>query len=350
MGPVDGQLNEVGSAEAGQLRVEVGEQPGLHQRIVGDLDAGNEVPGVERDLLRFGEVVGGVAVERQLADALHLDEFLGDDLGRVQQIDSRVGIGAVVRHDLHAQFVFERGARFDAVGHVPPVEVGVDACGDLGFLPHQRVHARDRLPVELHQARLPLGVDQAEGMDAEALHRAIRPRDAAVAHVPEHVMGGLGVQRDEVPERVVRRLRLRDLAIGMRLTRMDDVGELDAVLDEEHGHVVADEVEVSFVGVELHREPTGVADGVRGTAGPEHRGEATEDVGLLALGSEEVGLGDGGRIAVGLEGPVGGGAAGVHDALGNAFVVEVGDLLAEMEVLEERRPAVAHLQRMVGVG
>ena len=29
----------------------------------------------------------------------------------------------------------------------------------------------------------------------------------------------------------------------------------------------------------------------------------------------------------------------MHDALGNALVIEVGDLLAEDEVLEQRRPA-----------
>ena len=43
-------------------------------------------------------------------------------------------------------------------------------------------------------------------------------------------------------------------------------------------------------------------------------------------------------------------AAGVHDALGDALVVEVEDLLAEVEVLEERRAAVARSQRVLVVG
>ena len=41
---------------------------------------------------------------------------------------------------------------------------------------------------------------------------------------------------------------------------------------------------------------------------------------------------------------------GVHHPLGNAFMVEVEDLLAEMEVLEQRRTAVADLQRVLIVG
>ena len=44
-----------------------------------------------------------------------------------------------------------------------------------------------------------------------------------------------------------------------------------------------------------------------------------------------------------------GGAAGVHDALGNALVVEVGDLLAEDEVFEKRRAASARLERVLVV-
>ena len=43
-------------------------------------------------------------------------------------------------------------------------------------------------------------------------------------------------------------------------------------------------------------------------------------------------------------------AARVHDALGNALVVEVGDLLTEVEVFHERRAALASLERIVGVG
>ena len=68
-----------------------------------------------------------------------------------------------------------------------------------------------------------------------------------------------GVSDDEIPEIVVRRLRLRKGAVGLRLHRVDDVGKLDRVLDEEDRDVVADEVPVAFLGVELHREAAHVA-------------------------------------------------------------------------------------------
>ena len=55
---------------------------------------------------------------------------------------------------LDAELPLEEGAGLDAVGQVAAVEVGIHAGGDLRLLPDQRVHAGDRLPVELHQAGL----------------------------------------------------------------------------------------------------------------------------------------------------------------------------------------------------
>ena len=159
----------------------------------------------------------------------------------------------------------------------------------------------------------------------------------------------LGVQGDEVPERVVGRLRLGDLAVRVGLGRVDHVGELDAVLDEEHGDVVADEVEGALVGVELHGEPPGVAHGVRGSPGPEHGGEPDEHGGL-DLGGEEAGAAHRAGRPVADEEPVGPRAARVDHPLGDALVVEVGDLLAQVVVLQQGRAARPGLERVVGVG
>ena len=156
------------------------------------------------------------------------------------------------------------------------MEVGVHAAEQLGLLPGERVHAEPRLPVELHQGGLAGGVDEAERVDTEPLHVPVRARDGAVGHRPDRVVLRLGVQRDEVPEGVVRRLRLRDLAVGVRLGGVDDVRELDAVLDEEHRDVVADQVEDALLGVELRREAPGVAHRVGRAARPGDRREPHE--------------------------------------------------------------------------
>ncbi len=250
---------------------------------------------------------------------------------------------------LQAEFPFQECASIDAVGHIATVEVGIHSGCDLRFLPDQRVDAGHWLPMELHQARLAARIDEPEGVDAEALHRSVRPRDPPVAHRPQHHVGRLGVQRHEVPERVVRGLGLRDLAIRVRLGGVDDVGELDPVLDEEDRHVIADQVEVALVGVELHREAADIADGVGRAARSGDGREPHEHIGRPTA-RQEAGLRHRRRRPVGLEHAVSGGAAGMDHSFRNPFVVEVGDLLAQVEVLEQRRPSIAGLERVIGVG
>ena len=58
---------------------------------------------------------------------------------------------------------------------------------------------------------------------------------------------------------------------GSGLAGVDEVGELDAVPDEEHRDVVADEIEVALGRVELRREAADVADGVGRAARPDAR-------------------------------------------------------------------------------
>ena len=108
---VDRQLVEV-RPDAAQLRVDVGEQPALQQRIVGEVDAGNDVAGVEGDLLGLGEEVVRVAVQRQLADLDDRHELLGNDLGRVEQIEAELVL-VLLLDDLQAELPFREVAALD---------------------------------------------------------------------------------------------------------------------------------------------------------------------------------------------------------------------------------------------
>ena len=262
---------------------------------------------------------------------------------------SKVSSGGV-REDLDAEVPLGEGAVLDGVVEVAAVEVRVDARGDLRLLPGQGVHAQPGLPVELDQHGLLLGVHQPEGVDAEALHRPVAAGDAPVAHVPDRVVGGLGVEGDEVPEGVVRGLRLRDLPVRVRLAGVDDVGELDGVLDEEDRDVVADQVPGALLRVELRREAAGVAHRVGRAARAQHRGEADEDRRLQALLGQDGGPRDLRGRTVGGEDAVRPGTPRVHDALRDPLVVEVHDLLAQVEVLEQDRAARTRLERVVAVG
>ena len=128
---------------------------------------------------------------------------------------------------------------------------------------------------------------------------------------------------------------------------MDEIGKLDRVLDEEDGNVVADEIEIAFVGVELDREAAHVA---RQVACPRAAGdgrEPREDLRLLAFLGEERRLRQV-RNGIGhLEIAMRARTARMNDALGNSLVIEMGDLFAEGEIFQKRRAPVPGLQRVL---
>ena len=107
---VDGQLVEVRPAQPGELGVDVREQPHLEQRVVGDVDAGHQVAHVEGDLLGLGEEVRRRARQGEQAERLHRGELLGDELGRVEQVDPLEGLVLGVLEGLHPELPLRVGA------------------------------------------------------------------------------------------------------------------------------------------------------------------------------------------------------------------------------------------------
>ena len=163
-------------------------------------------------------------------------------------------------------------------------------------------HTRECVPAtglqwNLQNTDVAFGVDQAEGVDAEALHRPVAARNGAVRHHPGQHVRRLGHQRNEVPESVVRARSLGHRMVRLRLQRMDEIGKLHRVLDEEHRDVVADQVPVALVGVELDGEAADVAHRVGRSALAGDGGEADEHRRPLADFRERCGLGEGGDVA-----------------------------------------------------
>ena len=60
----------------------------------------------------------------------------------------------------------------------------------------------------------------------------------------------------------MRSLSLRDFVVRFWLDRMDEIRELDRLLDEEDGDVIANDVPVAFFGVEFGGETSNVSDSV----------------------------------------------------------------------------------------
>lgn len=96
------------------------------------------------------------------------------------------------------------------------MEVGIGAVDLDRLVPGDGLQAQLRLPVELDEGRSVILVEQTEGVDPEPFHEPERARDRPVRHGPHDHVEALGRERDEIPEIVVCRLRLRKVPVGCR--------------------------------------------------------------------------------------------------------------------------------------
>ena len=159
-----------------------------------------------------------------------------------------------------------------------------------------------------------------------------------------------GRQADEIPEIVVRGLRLREAAIRLLLYRMDEVGKLDGILDEEHRDVVADDVPVAFLGVELDRKAAHVARQIGRTLAACNGRKPHKGRRAFAGALEQIGAGELRQRLVVFKKAMRAITSRVNDAFRNPLVVEMKDFFAKMEILKQRGAARADLQRVLVVG
>jgi len=131
---------------------------------------------------------------------------------------------------------------------------------------------------------------------------------------------------------------------------MDDVRELDRILDEKYRDIIADQVPVALLGVELNGKAAYIAGKVRRSLVAGHGRKTDKDWGLLAGALEQIGASNIGKGFVGLEISVRPVAPSVHDPLRNTLMVEVEDLLPEVKVLQQRRSPRARTQRVLVIG
>ena len=186
-------------------------------------------------------------------------------------------------------------------------------------------------------------VDPLVGVRPESGHLTPRPGQATVTHQVGHLVRRLRREGPKVPLHV----GVAQAGAGQPLLRVDEVGELDAIADEEHRGVASDDVVVAFAGVKLHREAAHVAPGVWAALFACHARKALQGLGLRPR-LEDGSAGVSRNIRRHLEATVGAAALGVHDALRDTFAVELRELFDEVAVVQRCHALGARGER-VGV-
>lgn len=145
----------------------------------------------------------------------------------------------------------------------------------------------------------------------------------------------------------MRGLRLWKGAIRFLLGGMDEIRKLDRILNEEDGNVVADKVPVSLHGVELHGKTAHIPRKIGRPFVAGDGREPHEGRGLLTRPLKQIGPGMGGKGFIGLEVAMGSIATSMNHTLGDSFVIEMENLLAEMEIIHDKRAARTNSKRVL---
>src|SRR5690606_41591021 len=152
--------------------------------------------------------------------------------------------------------------------------------------------------------------------DLAAVHVAVGSRGAVVGVQQGQRAGSFRHVAEEVEQGAVGAVVL----VRVRLERVDHVGELDRIADEEGRGVVAHQIPVAVFGVELGGETTRVAQGFRAVVAVNHGGEAHEYRGGLAF-TEQADHGQVRQVGRGGEFALGAGTTGLDYGLPNASPV-----------------------------
>ena len=330
---VDGNLMVI-DPQAVALRVTIAEQPPLQHAVGREADAGHDVGRVEGRLLDLGMVVRGVAVERQHADIDQGVVAVRPDLGQVEGV-VRQRRGLPLRHDLHLERPLRVLAALDGLVEIALVRLAVaaDQCRGLGI--GQVPDALATLEVELHPVALVPRVDEAESMAAETVHVAIAGRDATIRHDDGDLVQRLRQQGPEIPVA----LCAAQMGARVALDRVVEVGELERIAQEEHRRVVAHQIPVALLGIELDRETADVALGIRRAALAGDGRETDENLRLPADRGKQLRPGVAADVVGHGEAAMGAGALGMHAPLGDHLAVEMRQLLQEPDILQQHRSA-----------
>ena len=115
---------EIRPTKTTDLCIGIREQTPLQQRIVGEIQTGDNMPRMESRLFVFGKEVIRVAIEHHFANTLNGYQFFRDEFGWIEKIEVKLEF-IFFRNQLEAQFVFRKIACFDGFPQLAAVEVRV---------------------------------------------------------------------------------------------------------------------------------------------------------------------------------------------------------------------------------
>jgi len=318
------------------MSIGVREETSLKHLVVGRLNTWNQMAGSESNLLSFCVVVIGVTVEDELTNLLERVVTMRPDLSNVVNIKS-VFISISERHNLNVPGPGGRVTLTNMVIKIPSSPVLVLNTLGGGLSSGKVLDTRIGLEVVFDEESLTSFINPLESMGTVAVHVSVTIGGTTIREEDGDLVEGL---RRVTPE-VEGHVGVLAVVSWVSLLRVEEIGKLNRILDEENGGVVANHIVVTLLGVEFDGKTSGVSIAVVRTTLTSNSGEASEDGGSLTNILEEFSLGELRNIVSKFKVTMSTSTLGVDNSLGNTLSVEVSELVNKMEVLEKKRTSGA---------
>jgi len=181
-------------------------------------------------------------------------------LGNVGNIPF-IGLGILLWHDLNVEGPSSWFAISDVVVKVFGVVI-LGPCFNLFYLVKtQSFNSYIWFYMVLNKESISLFINPSESMSTEAIHVSISVSDTSFWEEEHDVHHALWSKTDEVPLHIW----ASHASLRMSLSRVDYIRELYRIPNEEEWSIVAYHVQVTFFGIELDSESSGVSVGIRET-------------------------------------------------------------------------------------
>ena len=178
-------------------------------------------------------------------------------------------------------------------------------------------------------------INKLQSMSGVTVHESVAVWDTAVTHEDHDLVDGFRVLREVVPE-LGRVIAATQVGSWIPLLGMDEVRELGGIAQEEDGSVVCYHIPIAFFRSKLDRETSRVSGAVVGAGFATHGRESNGDRALFAFLAEDVGNAEIIERLGALEGTMSTAALGVDNSFGDAFTVEMGEKVNQVEVLKKQ--------------
>eukprot|EP00126_Sphaerothecum_destruens_P012817 Sdes_comp21944_c0_seq1m20487 len=324
------------------MRVGIGKEPGLQHFIGAWLDAGHEMRGREGGLFNILKIILRILIQTKGANLTQRKFGMRPHFCDIKRIERTLRRTSFTHH-LHTK---------------PPLRIlatcyrlkqilgGGIRIGARQFCRSFRIQTLDPLlglEMKLDKVALPLVIHHPERVAAIPIHEPVPLGDPAIRVENRDLVHGFGDQAEKVPHHV----GVAQVGLRVALLRVDKVREFYGVSDEEYRRVVAHQIPIPLLRVELHGESTWIPLRIRTAFFAPHRGKPHKNRRLAPNLLQKIRLANVRNTLRHLKVPKGTRPFGVHHALRNPLPVKMRQLVNQVKVLQHDGPVSARCERVL---